>query len=62
MTGFFVHPYQHINPYNMIKETQQKLYTSPEVKVIEIKARQVVCASENGSYPGLGNDDTPYGF
>jgi len=29
----------------MIETNEQKLYASPQLKVVEIKARQMVCAS-----------------
>ena len=35
-------------------------YLAPEIEVIEIRNREVLCAS--GDIPGLTNDDTPYTF
>ena len=35
-------------------------YLAPEIEVVELKARSVLCQS--GDIPGLTNDDTPYTF
>ena len=35
-------------------------YLAPEIEVVELRARSVLCQS--GDIPGLTNDDTPYTF
>ena len=35
-------------------------YLAPEIEVVELRARSVLCQS--GDIPGLANDDDPYTF
>lgn len=44
----------------MIKENKQELYTSPKVKVVEIKVRQVLCQSNRTQTSQEGSTDGWY--
>jgi len=45
-----------------MKHNKSELYTSPKMKMVEIKTRQVVHASHTGQTPELIHDDNAYGF
>ena len=44
----------------MNKNQTNSDYLAPEIEVVELKARSVLCQS--GDIPGLTNDDTSYTF
>lgn len=44
-----------------MSNNEQELYTSPQVKVVEIKVRQIVCVSDqNAGNDGYGSNDYPW--
>ena len=49
-----------IKIHNIMKKELSGDYLAPEIEVVELKARSVLCQS--GDIPGLTNDDTSYTF
>ena len=41
----------------MNKEIKTRLYTSPEISVIEVEAQQVICSSKDGNIANMGWGD-----
>lgn len=45
------------NSTDMNKEIKTRLYTSPEISVIEAEAQQVICSSKDGNIAAMGWGD-----